>query len=74
MIIIGFVALISSIKFFAYEGLTLIEFDASIRERLELWHGMNAKNYGDPNGVGDLKDNILFQRIIAGFNYTPNNK
>lgn len=74
LIIIGFVVLISSIKFFAYEGSTLIEFDLSIRERLELWHGMNVKNYGDPNGVGDLNDNILFQRIIAGFNYTPNNK
>ena len=42
-----------------------------LRERLELWQGMNALNYGDsrPSAPGELDDRILLQRIIAGFHY-----
>jgi len=52
---------------------TVFVFDASVRERFEAWHEMNAKNYGDPNGVGNLNDHILFQKIIVGFKFSPNN-
>ncbi|NCC74529.1 MAG: hypothetical protein EOM06_14200 [Sphingobacteriia bacterium] len=45
-----------------------------MRERVELWNGMNAKNYGDPDGVGNLNDYFLLQRVIAGLTYSPNNK
>jgi len=46
-------------------------FDFSLRYRFEAWQGMNAKNYGDasPEGIGNLNDNILYQRIITGFRY-----
>lgn len=53
---------------------TRVEFDFTLRERFELWDGMNAKNYGNPNGVGSLNDKILFQRIIAGFTFKPSSK
>jgi hypothetical protein len=48
-------------------------FDAVIRERVELWDGMNANNYGDdsPDAIGSLYDRILYQRIVAGFVYNP---
>ena len=59
---------------FAQNDLIVFAFNASLRERFEAWNGMNAKNYGDPNGVGKLNDNILFQRVILGFNYFPNKK
>jgi len=50
-----------------------IEFDFSIRERFELWDGMNAKNYGDdsPSALGSLHDKTLYQRVIAGFVLHP---
>ena len=50
-----------------------IEFDANIRERFELWDGMNAKNYGDDSSkaIGSLDDKILYQRLIAGFVFHP---
>ncbi len=38
-------------------------FDFSIRERFENWNGMNKKIYGD------IHDNFLLQRIVAGFTY-----
>ena len=53
---------------------TLLEFNITLRERFEVWDGMNAKNYGDPNGVGSLNDKILFQRIVAGFTFKPTSK
>ncbi|GEM_PF-7107186 len=59
---------------FGQDDSSTIFFDASLRERFESWDGMNAKNYQDPNGVGNLNDNILFQRVIAGFQYTPNDE
>jgi hypothetical protein len=67
-------AIIVNTSLFGQKDTSTIFFDASLRERFESWNGMNARNYGDPNGVGNLNDNILFQRVIAGFNYTPNNK
>ena len=51
-----------------------IEFDLLLRERFESWNGMNAKNFGDPNGIGDLNDKMLLQRVIVGLNYKPNSK
>jgi hypothetical protein len=59
---------------FAQNDSAVIAFDVSIRERFESWNGLNAKNYGNSDGVGNLHDNILLQKIIAGFNYTPNDK
>lgn len=53
---------------------TQVEFDLTLRERIELWDGMNAKNYGNPSGVGSLHDKILFQRIVAGFTFKPSKK
>jgi len=69
-----FLAIIANTDLFGQKDSSRIFFDASLRERFESWNGMNAKNYGEPNGVGNLDDNILFQRVIAGFNYTPNYK
>ena len=53
-----------------------IKYDLSVRDRFELWNGMNAKNYGDdsPTGVGKLNDKILYQRIITGLTFKPINK
>ena len=50
---------------------TRFKFDLSVRYRLELWNGMNAKNYGDnsPESIGSLNDKILMQRIIPGITY-----
>jgi hypothetical protein len=71
--IIIFLALIANIKLLAQKDSTTIEFDASIRERIELWDGMNAKNYGDdnPDAIGSLHDKTLYQRVIAGFIFHP---
>lgn len=63
--------IISSISLWVQKDSIRFKFDASIRERFESWDGMNAKNYGDPNGIGSLNDNFLLQRVIAGFNYSP---
>lgn len=49
---------------------TLLQFNFTLRERFELWNGINAKNYGNPQGYGSLNDKILFQRVVTGF--TPN--
>lgn len=51
-----------------------LHFDMTLRERFELWDGMNAKNYGNPDGVGSLHDKILFHRVVAGFNFNPSSK
>ncbi|MGM0504469.1 MAG: alginate export family protein [Bacteroidota bacterium] len=50
-----------------------INFDFELRERFELWNGMNTKNYGDdsPEAIGTLNDKILYQRVIAGLVYHP---
>jgi hypothetical protein len=50
-----------------------LKFDLSVRQRFELWNGMNARNYGDDSqsGIGNLNDRLLYQRIIAGFTYNP---
>lgn len=55
---------------------TKIKFDASVRYRFETWNGMNAKNYGNDGieGIGNLNDNILYQRIIVGLTYQPTAK
>jgi len=73
LLIICFLALIADIKLFAQKDSSKIEFDASIRERFELWDGMNKKNYGDdnPEAIGSLDDKTLYQRIIAGFVFHP---
>ena len=51
------------------------KFDLSARYRFEVWNEMNAKNYGDdsPEGIGNLNDKILLQRIIPGFTYSSTN-
>lgn len=53
-----------------------LEFEADIRERFEIWNGMNMLNYGDgnPSKIGRLNDKILFQRVILGFAYKYNDK
>lgn len=55
---------------------TKIKFDLSVRYRLEIWDGMNAKNYGDksPDTIGKLNDKILYQRIISGITLEPTKK
>lgn len=58
----------------AQKDSTKIAFEASFRERFEIWNGMNAKNYGNPIGVGSLNDKMLLQRIIAGFTIKPSSK
>lgn len=58
-------AIIANTGLFGQKDSSTIFFNASLRERFELWNGMNAKNYGDPNGLGNLNDNILFQRVIV---------
>lgn len=74
LLLICLLVLILNIKLSAQKNSIKIEFDASIRERFESWNGMNAKNYCDTGGIGNLNDNIIFQRVITGFNYKPNNK
>lgn len=51
-------------------------FDLSVRQRFELWNGMNARNYGDdrPNAIGELNDHHFYQRIIAGFTWNPSDQ
>ena len=73
LLIICFLALIADIKLFAQKDSSKIEFDASIRERFELWDGMNAKNYGDnsPAAIGSLHDKTFYQRVIVGFVLHP---
>lgn len=58
----------------AQNHFSTIKFDFSARYRFEAWNGMNAKNYGDksPDGLGNLNDNLVYQRIIAGFTWNPN--
>lgn len=73
---------LSAIIFFLLFNLILsgqdthkLRFDLSVRYRFEHWNGMNAKNYGNdaPEGIGNLNDNILLQRIISGFTYSSAN-
>jgi Alginate export len=54
-------------------GSTGIKFDLSVRERFELWNGMNIKNYGDdsPGAPGNLNDRTLYQRVITGLTFKP---
>ena len=73
-LIVFILTMIANVNLFGQKDSSSLFFDASLRERFESWNGMNANNYGDQNGVGNLNDNILFQRVIAGFNYTPDNK
>jgi hypothetical protein len=66
------------VTFLLIQGITAQEtdygfkFDLSVRYRLELWDGMNAKNYGDDSGneLGELNDKVLLQRIIPGIIYS----
>jgi len=67
-------AMIANTNLFGQKDSATILFDAGLRERFESWNGMNAKNYGDPDGVGNLNDYFLLQRVIAGLTYSPNNK
>lgn len=67
-------AIIANTNLFGQKDTSRIFFEGSLRERFEAWNGMNAKNYSDPNGVGNLTDNILFQRVIVGFTYFLNKK
>jgi len=69
----SFLVLILITSTLGQEKLKTIELNLSIRERLELWDGMNAKNYGDdsPSAIGSLHDKTLYQRIIAGFVLHP---
>lgn len=58
---------------FAVDYDTEIALNLSIRERFEFWDGMNARNFGDYEGLGGLNDRILLQRIIFGFRYQIHN-
>ena len=71
--ILFLLAIINSVKLSAQIDSSKIEFNVRIRERFELWNGMNAKNYGDdsPNAIGSLNDKMLLQRVIAGINLRP---
>lgn len=62
-----------TLPLFAQHDSSKLAFSVSIRERAELWDGMNAKNYGDssPDAIGSLNDITLYQRIIAGFVLRP---
>lgn len=48
-------------------------FDFSARYRFESWNGMNARYYGSEPGqsMGSPTDNLLYQRILTGFTWTP---
>jgi hypothetical protein len=50
-----------------------LKFDLKLRERVEIWNGMNALNYGDnrPSAPGKLDDRMLLQRMVAGFVWQP---
>jgi len=54
---------------FSQADSTKLKFDLSLRYRYEAWNGMNAKNYGDDSytAIGEINDNLLYQRVIAGF-------
>lgn len=67
-------ATIANANIFGQKDSAMIFFDANLRERFEAWNGMNAKNYGNPDGLGSLNDKLLLQRIITGFTFKPNNK
>lgn len=71
LFILGFFLFIYSLR--AQNDTDKVKFDLAIRERFELWHGMNAKNYGNslPGAVGKLDDKMDLQRIVTGFTYTP---
>ncbi|MDX9773905.1 MAG: alginate export family protein [Bacteroidales bacterium] len=71
--LILFVLFVSSLTSTAQEDTAKFRFDAVLRERVEIWAGMNAKNYGDdsPDAIGSLNDRILFQRVIAGMKIKP---
>ncbi len=60
----------------AISGKSKITFDLQVRYRMELWNGMNAKNYGDDgqDGIGRLNDKLLYQRIISGFTWNTSEK
>jgi len=72
-LLFSFLVLILITSIHGQEKAKKIEFNLSIRERLELWDGMNAKNYGDdsPTAIGSLHDKTLYQRVIAGFVWHP---
>lgn len=71
-LLIYFVFVVSNMSF-GQNDFSKVQFDLDIRERFELWNGMNAKNYGDNSStaVGSLEDKMLLQRIIAGFVLHP---
>jgi hypothetical protein len=48
-------------------------FDGDVRYRYEHWNNMNAKSYGPDPEIGQPNDDILLQRIIAGFTMQFNN-
>lgn len=50
-----------------------LKFDIKLRERVEVWNGMNALNYGDarPSAPGELDDRMLLQRVVAGLVWQP---
>lgn len=47
----------------------ILKIDFELRERFELWNGMNMLCYGEKTSVGESDDKFLFQRVIVGFNY-----
>jgi hypothetical protein len=71
----GFFLIMFVLPLYSQEDNQGLRFDLSVRYRLELWNGMNAKNYGNdaPEGIGSLNDKILLQRIIPGFTYSSKN-
>ncbi len=64
--------------FFLTFNMVLFSFEvtpyATARYRLELWNGMNQKNFGNPEYIGKLNDKLLLQRIIIGANAKLNPK
>lgn len=75
-VIVAVYILLFSLKLIAQTDTVQIKFDLSVRYRFENWDGMNAKNYGDASlsAIGNLNDNILYQRVIAGLTYKPSQK
>lgn len=46
-----------------------LNFDGEIRERFEIWDGLNKKVYGTENKLGKANDHLWLQRIILGWTY-----
>lgn len=75
IIVCIFIELVPTILLIAQSSDTFnLVFDGNIRYRYEHWNNMNMKCYGSEPELGAPNDDILLQRIIAGFTVKLNNQ